>query len=207
MQSNAERKFQSRRNDVTLTAVNGEALVRKRFSDEKLAEKENECYELFEKLGLRVPKRLGFERGELRLEYIEGKTALELLETQEREGAAELSPWRELTRWCCAFYEKTGLCLCDPNLRNFLLDAKSGRWYGIDFERCEKGDRDADFALLLAFTSLYRPENTALRREITDEMRKIFSAETGADGEKLKRLQRSAEAELAARRKARKNAK
>ena len=72
---------------------------------------------------------------ELKLEYIDGVTFTELLESQERAESVDFAPWEKLVKWLCMFDKEAGLAPGDCNLRNFILDTR-GQVCGIDFEQC-----------------------------------------------------------------------
>jgi len=201
------KRFFSRRNKVTLCEKNGVCCVRKIYEDSESAQRERNCYTLLLSKNISVPTPLFEGPKELHLTYIRGMTALELLEKQEEECFPCIEPWHMLTVWCCDFYRESGLVLGDPNLRNFIMESDSGRWFGVDFECCKIGDYGQDFARLLAFILCYSPENTPLKQRISDEMKNIFSKEMSFDRKQLEKLRETAKINLIQERKRRSSQK
>ena len=195
-----QERFFSRRNKVALLEKDGVEFVRKVYEDFDSAQRERDCYALLLNRKVSVPTLLYEGPKELHLTYIRGITALELLDRQEAECRPDMEPWRMLTVWCCDFYRKSGLVLGDPNLRNFILESDSVRWFGVDFECCEIGDPSRDFAELLAFLLCYSPENTPLKQRISNEMRSVFSKGMLFDERHLEKLQETAVMDLVQRR-------
>lgn len=206
-------RFASRRHRVVLERRDGAAVVRKTYADAEAARREQAAYERLVPLGIRVPVPLGRETPgggardgappDLVLPYVAGPTALALLEAQEAgapDAPRDLSPWRALAAWCADFHQRSGLALGDPNLRNFLHEASTGSWYGIDFEDCAAGDPADDIGALLAFVVTYDPARTPWKREVAAAIRDAYAERTGVPAEHLLERQAARERALAERR-------
>ncbi len=209
-------RFASRRHRVALERRDGAPVVRKTYADAEAARRERSAYERLVPLGIRVPVPLGWETPtgddrdggppDLVLPYVDGPTALDLLEAQEAgapDAPRDLSPWRALAAWCAEFHQRSGLALGDPNLRNFLRETSTGRWFGIDFEDCAAGDAADDFGALLAFVVTYDPARTPWKQAVAAAMREAYAERTGVSAECLLARQADGERALAERRRLR----
>ena len=117
---NILRKFTSKRNDVFLAEDENGRFVIKRYARAEDAVAEKAVYDLLSVGKVRIPKLLTSDEHELKLEYIDGVTFTELLESQERAQSVDFAPWEALVKWLCLFNKKTGLIPGDCNLRNFI---------------------------------------------------------------------------------------
>ncbi len=109
------------------------------------------------------------------LSELPGQTLVDCLEEQEQTGGPVWDVWEKLVTWLTAFRQHTGFVMTDVNLRNFLYDEKSKMLYGLDFEECSTGSMCISAASAAAFIRTYRPENTPLKREISEYILQMFA--------------------------------
>lgn len=181
---NILRKFTSKRNDVFLAEDENGRFVIKRYARAEDAAAEKAVYDLLSVGKVRIPKLLTSDEHELKLEYIDGVTFTELLESQERAESVDFAPWETLVKWLCMFDKEAGLAPGDCNLRNFILDTR-GQVCGIDFEKCgESGILEAASAVC-AFVELYNPQETPLKMSVSHFLQEKFSEIAGISAQEL----------------------
>ena len=175
---NILKKFTSKRNDVFLAEDENGRFVIKRYARAGNAAAEKAVYDLLSGGKVRIPKILSSGEHELKLEYVDGVTFTELLDSQERTKSVDFAPWETLVKWLCLFNKETGLAPGDCNLRNFILDAQ-GQVCGIDFEQGgESGILEAASAVC-AFVELYNPQETPLKMSVSHFLQEKFSEIAG----------------------------
>lgn len=140
----AGEKFFSRKNSVFKSVLSGKAVVVKVFAEgaTDIAQKE---YSLLEKCQERsIPAPIPLELGEdvIVMEYVEGPTLSEFLDSAWSKGGEERSAGRSnldstaasLGKWFADFHSAFDhqLCRGDANMRNFLIGLRGVT--GIDFE-------------------------------------------------------------------------
>ena len=181
---NILRKFTSKRNDVFLAEDENGRFVIKRYARAEDAVAEKAVYDLLSVGKVRIPKLLTSDEHELKLEYIDGVTFTELLESQQRAESVDFAPWEKLVKWLCMFDKEAGLAPGDCNLRNFILDTR-GQVCGIDFEKCgESGILEAA-AAVCAFVELYDPQETPLKMSVSHFLQEKFSEIAGISAQEL----------------------
>lgn len=181
---NILKKFTSKRNDVFLAEDENGRFVIKRYARSGNAAAEKAVYDLLSGGKVRIPKILSSGEHELKLEYVDGVTFTELLDSQERTKSVDFAPWETLVKWLCLFNKETGLAPGDCNLRNFILDAQ-GQVCGIDFEQCgESGILEAASAVC-AFVELYNPQETPLKMSVSHFLQEKFSEIAGISAQEL----------------------
>ncbi len=181
---NILRKFTSKRNDVFLAEDENGRFVIKRYARAEDAVAEKAVYDLLSVGKVRIPKLLTSDEHELKLEYVDGVTFTELLESQERAESVDFAPWEKLVKWLCMFDKEAGLAPGDCNLRNFILDTR-GQVCGIDFEqRRESGILEAA-AAVCAFVELYDPQETPLKMSVSHFLQEKFSEIAGISAQEL----------------------
>lgn len=181
---NILKKFTSKRNDVFLAEDENGRFVIKRYARARNAAAEKAVYDLLSGGKVRIPKILSSGEHELKLEYADGVTFTELLDSQERTKSVDFAPWETLVKWLCLFNKETGLAPGDCNLRNFILDAQ-GQVCGIDFEQCgESGILEAASAVC-AFVELYNPQETPLKMSVSHFLQEKFSEIAGISAQEL----------------------
>ena len=181
---NILKKFTSKRNDVFLAEDENGRFVIKRYARAGNAAAEKAVYDLLSGGKVRIPKILSSGEHELKLEYVDGVTFTELLDSQERTKSVDFAPWETLVKWLCLFNKETGLAPGDCNLRNFILDAQ-GQVCGIDFEQCgESGILEAASAVC-AFVELYDPQETPLKISVSHFLQEKFSEIAGISAQEL----------------------
>ena len=175
---NILKKFTSKRNDVFLAEDENGRFVIKRYARAGNAAAEKAVYDLLSGGKVRIPKILSSGEHELKLEYVDGVTFTELLDSQERTKSVDFAPWETLVKWLCLFNKETGLAPGDCNLRNFILDAQ-GQVCGIDLEQGgESGILEAASAVC-AFVELYNPQETPLKMSVSHFLQEKFSEIAG----------------------------
>lgn len=196
---NILRKFTSKRNDVFLAEDENGRFVLKRYARAGNAAAEKAVYDLLSGGKVRIPKILSSGEHELKLEYVDGVTFTELLESQESAESVDFAPWETLVKWLCLFNKETGLALGDCNLRNFILDAQ-GQVCGIDFEQCgESGILEAA-AAVCAFVELCDPQETPLKMSVSHFLQEKFSEIAGISAQELAEQTTCRKAEISSRR-------
>lgn len=181
---NVLKKFTSKRNNVFLAEDENGRFVIKRYARAGNAAAEKAVYDLLSGGKVRIPKLLSYGEHELKLEYVDGVTLTELLESQESAESVDFAPWETLVKWLCLFNKETGLAPGDCNLRNFILDAQ-GQVCGIDFEQCgESGILEAASAVC-AFVELYNPQETPLKMSVSHFLQEKFSEIAGISAQEL----------------------
>lgn len=200
---NILKKFTSKRNDVFLAEDENGRFVIKRYARAGNAAAEKAVYDLLSGGKVRIPKILSSGEHELKLEYVDGVTFTELLDSQERTKSVDFAPWETLVKWLCLFNKETGLAPGDCNLRNFILDAQ-GQVCGIDFEQCgESGILEAASAVC-AFVELYNPQETPLKMSVSHFLQEKFSEIAGISAQELAEQTACQKAAIISRRERRK---
>lgn len=175
---NILKKFTSKRNDVFLAEDENGRFVIKRYARAGNAAAEKAVYDLLSGGKVRIPKILSSGEHELKLEYVDGVTFTELLDSQERTKSVDFAPWETLVKWLCLFNKETGLAPGDCNLRNFILDAQ-GQVCGIDFEQCRESSILETAGAVCAFVELYDPQETLLKMSVSHFLQEKFSEIAG----------------------------
>ncbi len=196
---NVLKKFTSKRNDVFLAEDENGRFVIKRYAKAEAAAAEKAVYDLLSGGKVRIPKLLSSGEHELMLEYIEGVTFTELLESQERTKSVDFAPWETLVKWLCLFNNETGLAPGDCNLRNFILDAQ-GQVCGIDFEQCRECSILETAGAVCAFVELYDPQETPLKISVSHFLQEKFSEIAGIPARELAEQTDCRKAEISSRR-------
>ena len=163
---NILRKFKSKRNEVFLAEDENGRFVIKRYASAEDAAAEKAVYDLLSGGKMCIPKILSYGEHELKLEYVDGITFTELLESQESAESVDFAPWETLVKWLCLFNKETGLAPGDCNLRNFILDTQ-GQVCGIDFEQYREGSILETAGAVCAFVELYDPHETPLKMSVS----------------------------------------
>ena len=181
---NILKEFTSKRNEVLLAEDENGRFVIKRYARAEAAAAEKAVYNLLSGGKVRIPKLLSSGEHELMLEYVDGVTFTELLESQESAESVDFAPWEELVKWLCLFNKETGLTPGDCNLRNFILDAR-GQVCGIDFEQCREGSILETAGAVCAFVELYDPQETPLKMSVSHFLQEKFSEIAGISAQEL----------------------
>ena len=181
---NILKKFTSKRNDVFLAEDENGRFVIKRYARAGNAAAEKAVYDRLSGGKVRIPKLLPSGEHELKLEYVDGVTFTELLESQERAESVDFAPWEQLVKWLCLFNKETGLAPDDCNLRNFILDAQ-GQVCGIDFEQCGESGILETAGAVCAFVELYDPQETPLKMSVSHFLQEKFSEIAGISAHEL----------------------
>ena len=196
---NVLKKFTSKRNDVFLAEDENGRFVIKRYARAGNAAAEKAVYDLLSGGKVRIPKLLSSSEHELMLEYVDGVTFPELLESQESAESVDFAPWEELVKWLCLFNKETGLAPSDCNLRNFMLDAQ-GQVCGIDFEQCGESRILEAAAAVCAFVELCDPQETPLKMSVSHFLQEKFSEIAGISAQELAEQTTCRKAEISSRR-------
>lgn len=168
------RRFTSKKNKVTLE----DGIVVKRHQNHDALLREASILEHLYQGGLAVPVILGLTEDALRLEYVEGPTYVDLVDTLTPAQAGALGDW-------LAKYHRLTRCLRgDCNLRNFLWS--KGRCVGVDFEdELEQGEEETDMGKILAFAVTYNPSFTMEKAHSARLLLQTF-CQTGGEPGKIK---------------------
>jgi tRNA A-37 threonylcarbamoyl transferase component Bud32 len=172
------RKFKSKRNDVYLIKDQSEnEYVMKKFKCPEDMKKELEMLILLKERNINVPKVILWHDNTIIMEFIKGKTLLEIFEEYEKENVAPQEIIEELYDWLVDFYalfkqdSNTSVIFGDVNFSNFIVADKI---YGIDFEMCSHGEIEQDIGRLCAFALSYSPEFTDWKINFARAMDKYF---------------------------------
>ncbi len=201
MEKQAFRKYKSRRNNVSLIQTDAGRFVIKTFWEEGAFQKELHIYSLLQDKDVPCAKVIRADNKTLMLSELPGQTLVDCLEEQEQTGIPVWDVWEKLVRWLVAFQRQTGFVMTDVNLRNFLYDEKSKILYGLDFEECSAGSMIISAASVAAFIRTYTPENTPLKREISEYVLQMFAQNCEMEVESLALETARQEAKILARRK------
>ncbi|MCL2695946.1 MAG: phosphotransferase, partial [Clostridiales bacterium] len=162
MRLKSDFKFYSKRNTVILR----DSLVEKRVASPAAAALEAAMLTQLHAAGVPVPELIAQEGSTIKMSYIDGEPLPDLLtrlETAHCERDTAHSIADSLIEWLADFYRAMdGQIRGDVNGRNFLWDG--ARWWGVDFEQRETGERAQDIGRLLAFVLTYDPPNTPIKR-------------------------------------------
>lgn len=165
-------KFKSKKNDVfkILCNFNGEKkfFVLKRFSDSDKMNKEIQLLKGLKNNHLKVPEIFHVKDNNLIMEFIDGKTFLDIFEELEKSKSSNYENLIDnLLKWLENFYTfakikfDKQIILGDIHLRNFLF---SKEIYGIDFEDVKFGTIEEDIGKLCAFILTYDPSWTTWKK-------------------------------------------
>ncbi|MCL1802408.1 MAG: hypothetical protein FWG30_02025 [Eubacteriaceae bacterium] len=143
--------FQSKRNKVTLDS----GIIYKHAQSEEKAILEAGKLEMLRNAGLRVPRVISVQDALIAMEFIDGITLPDFLES------ASEPPFHQaqlIVNWLKQFYgavghDQTSEIRGDVNGRNFIFF--EGSVWGIDFEQEEYGPIEKDIGRLCAFARTY----------------------------------------------------
>ncbi|QRN84726.1 hypothetical protein JR334_06955 [Clostridia bacterium] len=111
------------------------------------------------------PQVLEESDGALLMEYIPGSNLLDLYIELEKSGAGVEKLASQIKNTLQRLYDLApGYRLGDMNLRNFILDEKTGFIRFVDYEESCLGKKEEDAGRLLAFLLTYRPIDTNWKR-------------------------------------------
>lgn len=201
MEEQALRKYKSRRNNVSLVQTDAGRFVIKTFLKEDAFQRELHIYSLLQDKNVPCAKVIRADNKALMLSELPGQTLVDCLEEQEQTGVPVWDVWEKLVSWLTAFRQQTGFVMTDVNLRNFLYDEKSKMLYGLDFEECSTGSMIISAASVAAFIRTYIPENTPLKKEISEYVLQIFAQNCEMELGHLALESAEQEAKILARRK------
>jgi len=121
------------------------------------------------------------------MEYLEGKTLLNVIEEMEDSNLNSIQVLRNLYLWICDFYASLGgdIIFGDVNLRNFILNNE--KIYGIDFEDCRIGKKEEDMGKLCAYFLTYNPSFTDWKIKNVKDFFMMLINEFGFNQEELLR--------------------
>ncbi len=164
------KKFYSKKNLVYLLEDTQTVAVYKLFSDRDNYLKEKTFYQMFQYTELSVPKMIAYkdENNSILLEYLQNKTALDLMEQHEKnlDYSEALKLLTSIFLWLIRFHDldeikSNRLSFFDLNLRNFIL--KNNTIYGVDFESIQEGDLLSDTAKLIGMYLNYDEKYSAFK--------------------------------------------
>ena len=169
-------KFKSKKNDVFKILCNfyGEKnfFVLKRFLDSDKMNKEIQILKELKNNHLKVPEIFHVKNNNLIMEFIDGKTFLDIFEELEKSNSSDYKNLIDnLLHWLENFYTFTKIkfdkqiILGDIHLRNFLF---SKEIYGIDFEDTKFGTIEEDIGKLCAFILTYDPSWTTWKKTFSE---------------------------------------
>lgn len=197
-------KYKSRRNSARLVQTDAGRFVVKTFSEKGSFQKELQIYRLLQGKDVPCAKVIRADNKTLVLSELPGQNLVECLQQQEQTGMPVWEVWEKLVAWLTAFQRHTGFVMTDVNLRNFLYDEKTKILCGLDFEECGVGSMVIPAARVAAFIRTYKPENTALKQEISQYVLNLFAQSCSLEFDVLFRESRRQEVKILERRKNRK---
>jgi predicted Ser/Thr protein kinase len=159
-----KQEFFSIKNRVYLIQdTDDEEKVLKIFRDRSVLEKEKENLKRFSPISPRV---LDESEESLLLEYIPGRNLLDIYVQLEADGGDAGALLEQIASVLERLYVLSpGYRLGDINLRNFILEDKSGLLRFVDFEEACLGQTEEDVGRMLAFLLTYRPVDTEWKRD------------------------------------------
>ncbi|MDD3306907.1 MAG: hypothetical protein PHO29_07405 [Acetobacterium sp.] len=175
--------FKSKKNRVRLLQMieveKTALIIEKVFSCYDQMQKELEIFNMMAALEIATPICYGQIDNVLLYQYIEGQTLCEKLEAAEKVAQQtdnnKEKPDNEIVElisktidWLNQFHEKTGYCLFDINLRNFIV--QKNKIWAIDYEDARKLDKAVDFGRLLAFILTYDPSFTRWKISLVEKI-------------------------------------
>ena len=186
-------QYKSRRNTVQLVRNGEDSYVKKLFECGESCVKEESIYKILENTEIPHATLIKSSTKELCISPLPGDTLLECLEAQEKSGVIQWPVWEKLIDWLVGFKQKTDFIMSDVNLRNFLYDENTETVYGLDFEECAKGDIVISLCNLAAFVSMYEPENTIIKQQISEFILKNIEHMFGVDRSFVEREKKNQE--------------
>lgn len=190
-----EHVLYSKRNIVMMEIRKDTSIVRKEFKTLDALKKELSIYTSIQNR-VKVPEILGRQKNTLLLSYIHGKTALEILEEQERIYQQEKENinwriWDSLLDYIFLFYSEMNrqaqesMCFVELNLENFIYEEEEQNFYGVDFGHCQGGERECDFANLLTHILMHRPAQTEYKEALVNYLLKKLPEYMNIDMKRL----------------------
>ncbi|SHJ21581.1 hypothetical protein SAMN02745751_02018 [Dethiosulfatibacter aminovorans DSM 17477] len=204
------KEFKSKKNNVYLAEAENRILILKEFRtcDNYLREKSNHF--IIESSSLKIPKILEWddENCTLLMEYIEGITALDAVETAEKKKDPEcaLAVLKSIFSWLDSFHSIEGiktekLSFNDMNFRNFIVSYSSeATLYGVDFESFEKGSLLTDTGKLIGMYLNYDEKYSEFKKSVVDGFMDFIVSEEYYSEEILKKSIKDAITEIDNRR-------
>lgn len=193
--------YKSRRNQALLIQTRWGTAVQKIFSNEEDFLHELTIYRRLAGSDIPSASVISACHRTLTLTKLPGLTMLEVLEQQEQSQQCNMAVWDQLVDWLVRFESVTGCVMMDMNLRNFIYDPNKYILYGIDFEECAPGNLLDVAATLAAFVRLYAPENTPVKKQVSNHLLSLFSQHLSVDMVVLFQLSKQKEILLLQRRK------
>lgn len=148
--------FLSRRNQVYPVIRQDTVAVQKYFTEMEDWQREQCAYALLR--GWEgIPALLESSPGHILTQWIPGRSLLEELERQEREGFCP-EVWQALSRWLQSCHSRCGMVPGEGNLRNFVLS--DGQIVGLDLEALVPGTPRESGARIAAWLQRCDPVGT-----------------------------------------------
>ena len=183
-------RFFSRKNTIFKSVLNAKTVVVKIYPPEAIgaAHREFSVLELCQGRGIAAPRPLGFDESTIVMEYVNGPTLAEFLDTTwlsdnavtPPDGigidavAAMLGDW--LARFHIAFESR--IYRGDANIRNFIIDGS--RLVGVDFEESDRGDIMTDLGQACSSVLSMDPMFTAEKRDFCRSMAEAYFSSIGS---------------------------
>jgi serine/threonine protein kinase len=174
------KEFISKKNKVFLMGKGSEKAVCKKFNDKNSYYKEKSFYQSISKnKAINMPMLIEYndDKKNILLEYIEGKTLLEMLEECEENQNTDkiLAFLKKLIYWLRDFHnleytKEKKLSFFDINFRNFIVDKKENI-YGFDFESLEEGSLTDDIIKVFAMLINYTPVNSDFKINLSNQLK------------------------------------
>lgn len=176
------KKFKSKKNDVYLMEMQNKRFIKKVFADKHLYAKERDFYlNVKPSSECMLPKLLRYNDtcNELIIEYIAGKSVLNLVEEYEMQLDYDhaFSVLEKLILWLEQFNKldyvaQNSLCFYDVNFRNFIVS--NGNICGIDFEDVQQGIFQQDIVKVIAMYLCYKPEFSEFKAKICNRISRFL---------------------------------
>jgi len=172
--------FRSRKNRVFRVLLDGETLVAKIYpagSDDR-ALREYCVLEACIERGVRVPRPVSQSGRFILVEFIEGKTAVEAIDSFPADAESTLS---DVTEWLSGFHKAHDMRLCrgDCVLHNFLIASRGV--VGVDFEEAHDGNPIEDMGQVIASFLSMRPAFSEGKMEVARRIAAEYLTRTGLE--------------------------
>jgi len=175
--------FRSRKNRVFKVALGGETLVAKVFPPDEVdrALHEHSVLRSCVDRGVRVPRPVKQDGLVILMEYVEGRSAAESIDSAPSDAEEIL---RGVLGWLTDFHRAHGFRVCrgDSVLHNFIISHEGVA--GIDFEESHEGDTLEDAGQVIASYLGMRPSFVDAKLRIAGGAAHEYLARSGRGGDR-----------------------
>ena len=181
------KEFKSKKNNVYLAEDKNRILILKEFRTCENYHSEKSNHFIIENSSLKIPKTLEWddENCTVLMEYIEGITALDAIESAEnkKDSAWALGILKSIFLWLETLHSIEGIraekqSFNDMNFRNFILPYNSEETIcGVDFESFEEGSLLTDTGKLIGMYLNYDEKYSEFKKSVVDRFMDFMVSE------------------------------